>query len=130
MPQEKTVAQELFDDNVETPPENLTLGGEQGDKPTIEGDSGKTKQQEFEDELFTTEDSAETTSDEEQKAEPEEKQEKSKTDAAFWQKQYQEFDAMVKKANPILRDNLNKQLRAQRKGKTEELPNSFEAATN
>ena len=130
MPQPKTVAQELIEDTVEKPAEVITVGSEQGDKPTLEGKSGETEQQEFEKELFSTETSAETPSDEKQKEEPKEL-EKAKADAAFWQEQYQTFDGLLKKADPIQRDNLNKQLRAQRKGKTEEpTEDSFKTATD
>lgn len=129
MAPEKTVAQELIEDGTEKTPEIITVGNDQGEKPTLEGKSGETKQQEFERELFSTETSAETSSTEEQKEEPKEL-EKAKADAAFWQEQYQTFDGLLKKADPIQRDNLNKKLRAQRKGKTEEpTQDSFETAT-
>lgn len=129
MAPEKTVAQELIEDGTEKTPEIITVGNDQGEKPTLEGKSGETKQQEFERELFSTETSAETPSTEEQKEEPKEL-EKAKADAAFWQEQYQTFDGLLKKADPIQRDNLNKKLRAQRKGKTEEpTQDSFETAT-
>ncbi len=129
MPQPKTVAQELIESTVEKPPEIITVGSEQGEKPTLEGKPGETKQQEFEKELFSTEASAETPSDEEQKEEPKEL-EKAKADAAFWQTESQTFKAALKEADPILADNLNKKLRAQRKGKTEEPEgDSFKKAT-
>lgn len=128
-PEEKTVAQQLFEDGKEKEPEIITVGGEEGEKPTLEGKSGKTKQQEFEEELFVSETSEETPSDEEPKEEPKEL-EKAKADAAFWQEQYQAFDGLLKKADPIQRDTLNKELRAQRKGKVGGAEDSFKEATD
>ena len=119
MPQEKTVAQEIIEAGTEQPKEFITVGSDEGDKPTQEGSPGKTKQQEIEDELFGKGDSTETTP-EESSGEPEKELEQAKANAAFWQDAYQTFDGKLKKANPNLRDTLNKELHAQRKGKTEE----------
>lgn len=119
MSQEQTVAQDLIESGTEQPKEIITVGSDEGDKPTQQGKAGETKLQEFEKELFSTGDSTETTPEGKSEGEPDKELEQAKANAAFWQDAYQTFDGKLKKVNPALRDTLNKELTAQRKGKEE-----------
>lgn len=120
MPQEKTAAQEMFED-VAAPKEEV-LGGEQGEKPNESGATELTETQKLEKEIFDGKTQLGGTTEEAspEVGEPEKAESDEGKTREFYQTSYQQLLKELDAVSPAVKSRVLGNLKAQRKGKTTE----------